>query len=119
MYALPISDSQAIAVDDADEDKWIVHVVDFSARSLNSFPVEGLGHVQSLHYDTGRQLIWVIVDGTIFAIQMSEREIFEVRKRTRRSSSTRWWAKAPMSTLAASIRTSGAWPCRPWNGSRC
>lgn len=78
MFSLPISETQAIAIDDADEDAWMVHVVDFAARSIDSFGVEGLGNVQSLHYDAGRGLIWVIVDGTIFAIQRSEQQIFEI-----------------------------------------
>lgn len=78
MYALPISDTQAIAIDDIDEDAWMVHVVDFAARSFESFAVEGIGHVESMHYDVARGLIWVIVDGTIFAIQRSEEQIFEV-----------------------------------------
>jgi len=78
MYSLPISETEAIAIDDADEDAWMVHVVDFANRSIDSFAVEGIGHIESLHYDVARGLIWVIVDGTIFAIQRSEQQIFEV-----------------------------------------
>lgn len=78
MYTLPVSDTLAIAVDDADEDIWWVHFVNFQTRGIESFSVDGLGHVQSAHYDTGRDLLWVIVEGTIFAIQRAEKEIFEV-----------------------------------------
>ncbi len=78
MYTLPISDTQAVAIDDVDEDAWMVHVVDFAARSLESFGVEGIGHVESLHYDHARGLIWVIADGTVYAIQRSEQQIFDL-----------------------------------------
>lgn len=78
MYSLPISDTTAIAIDDDEEDTWWVHVVDFDAKTIESFSVQGLGTVQSAHYDTGRGLIWVIVDGTIFAIQRSKQKIFEI-----------------------------------------
>ena len=78
MYALPISDTEAVAIDDADADRWEVHFLDYTAQRLESFEVEGLGAVQSMHYDPGRGLLWVIVDGTVFAIHRSDREIFEV-----------------------------------------
>ena len=78
MYALPISDTTAIAVDDADEDTWWVHVVDFAAKTLESFSVDGVGHVDFAHYDTGFGLLWIISDGTIFAIKRSAQELFDV-----------------------------------------
>lgn len=78
MYALPISDTTAIAVDDADEDTWVVHFADFGARTIESFSLEGLGNIQFAHYDNGRGLLWVVTDGTVFAIQRSEQQIFEV-----------------------------------------
>ncbi|MCV3242809.1 hypothetical protein [Mesorhizobium sp. ZC-5] len=78
MYALPISDTTAIAVDDADEDTWWVHVVDFAVKTFESFSVEGVGHVDFAHYDTGFGLLWIISDGTIFAIKRSAQQLFEV-----------------------------------------
>ena len=78
MYALPISDTTAIAVDDADEDTWRVHLVDFASNTFDSFSVDGVGHVDFAHYDTGFGLLWVISDGTIFAIKRSAQQLFEV-----------------------------------------
>jgi hypothetical protein len=78
MYALPISDTTALAVDDADEDTWWVHVVDFAARTFESFSVEGVGHVEFAHYDAGFGLLWVISGGTIYAIKRSAQQLFDV-----------------------------------------
>ena len=78
MFTLPISDTSAISVDDADPDTWWVHTVDFQDKTIQSFSVEGLGKVQSAHFDPGRGLLWVIVQGNIFAIQLSEQQIFEI-----------------------------------------
>lgn len=78
MYALPISDTAAIAVDDSDEENWQVHVIDFTARTIESFTVDGAGAVDSAHYDRGRELLWIISDGTIFAIRRSDEELFDV-----------------------------------------
>jgi hypothetical protein len=78
MYSLPVSDTMAIAVDDANPDAWIVHAVDFAARKIDSFPVTGMGQVQFAHFDRERELLWVIVSGTIFAIRLKKQQIFEV-----------------------------------------
>lgn len=78
MYALPISDTQAVAIDDADEEQWEVHFLDFEAQSMDSFHVEGVGPVQSAHYHRERGLLWVVVDGTVFVIQRSEEELFDI-----------------------------------------
>ncbi|MGE3363263.1 MAG: hypothetical protein AB7I34_07390 [Rhizobiaceae bacterium] len=68
----------AFAIDDDDEDNWIVYVVDFDAKTMESFSFVGSGNVQSAHWDPGRGLIWVLVDGTIFAIDRSKHEMFDI-----------------------------------------
>src|SRR5688572_8223052 len=78
MYILPLSDTKAIAVDDAAPDTWPVHVVDFETRTIETFSVDGLGSIQSAHFDHGRGLLWVIADGTIMAIQLAKQEMFEI-----------------------------------------
>lgn len=78
MYSLPISDTTAIAIDDEDEEDWLVHFVDFEAQTMETFSVVGLGSVQFAHYDPDRGLIWVLIDGTIFAIGIAEKQIFDI-----------------------------------------
>lgn len=76
MFTLPLNDTQAIAIDDADEDTWQVHHVDFAARSITRVAVDGIGRVTAAHYDAGRKLLWLIVGGRLFA--MKDDEVFDV-----------------------------------------
>lgn len=75
MFTLPISESQAIAIDDTDELTWPVHIVDFEARTINSFDVEGEGTVQAALFDATRGLVWVVSHGALFALELAEKEL--------------------------------------------
>lgn len=80
MYSLPISDTKAISIDDEDEDEWHVHFVDFETKTFESFSVAGLETVQYAFFDpkVGQGIIWIVTQGTLFAISLEEKELFEV-----------------------------------------
>ena len=79
MYSLPISDTRAIAVDDNDEEKWLVHDIDYATKSVKSFTCEGLGEVTWAYFNREDEELWVVASGShVAVISLEQEECFEV-----------------------------------------
>lgn len=78
MYTLPISESQAIAIDDQEEDPWYVYEIDYEKQSITPHEIQGVGQVESAFYDPERGLLWVVSEGDIFGISLTKQDTFGV-----------------------------------------
>lgn len=67
MYALPISDTEVLAIDEDQEDDWVFHFIAFDPSAHDSFATPHGGEIVSATVNPSNFATWLVAEGSIYA----------------------------------------------------
>ena len=67
MYALPVTDTLVLAIDDSEDEDWVFHFVEFDPTAHHSFRTPHGGQVLAMTVNPKSHAAWIVAAGQLYA----------------------------------------------------